>query len=446
MERVGWYGVIAVEASGTAGLELAYVESARFDQGYASPYFGTDPERRESVREAPYVLVYQGRINAVRNLLPLLEQVVATGRPLAIFARDVEGEALATLVVNNLRGVLGSVTVEPPEASDGYDDVLTDIAILTGGRVLGEDRPLQNATLDDLGQAARIVVDEHTTTIFGGTGWAERIAVRVAQLRAELRRSNEEREWGRLLDRLTRLTAGTATIRVGAPTEVELAERRDQVEAAVRSARAAVEEGVVAGGGVALVQAGLALDELELVGDEARGVDVVRAALEAPLRQIAVNAGLEGGVVAETVKALRANYGLDATSGEYVDMIGAGILDPVKVSRLALENAAATAGTLLGIKSLDAEAARHRRDRCRRIGVHRGRELTSWASCSSRSRPDARSSACSSPGSCRPRRPSSSTSWSGTSRCSGCPSSSRCGNGWRTSASAGSGWRSAARR
>ncbi|HTY71435.1 MAG TPA: chaperonin GroEL [Actinomycetes bacterium] len=350
MDKVGKEGVITVEESNTFGLELELTEGMRFDKGYISPYFWTDPERMEASLEDPYILIVESKISAVKDLLPVLEKVMQSGKPLAIIAEDVEGEALATLVVNKVRGTFKSVAVKAPGFGDRRKAMLQDIAILTGGQVISETvgLKLENVGLDLLGRARKVVVTKDETTIVEGAGDAEQIAGRVAQIRAEIDNSDSDYDREKLQERLAKLAGGVAVIKAGAATEVELKERKHRIEDAVRNAKAAVEEGIVAGGGVALLQASrAAFDKLELEGDEATGANIVRIAVEAPLKQIAVNAGHEGGVVAEKVRNLDTGWGLDASTGEYVDLIKAGIIDPAKVTRSALQNAASIAALFL---------------------------------------------------------------------------------------------------
>jgi chaperonin GroEL len=358
MDKVGKEGVITVEESNTFGLELELTEGMRFDKGYISPYFVTDPERMETVLDEPYVLIYNGKVSAVKDLLPLLEKVMQSGKPLAIIAEDVEGEALATLVVNKIRGTFKSVAVKAPGFGDRRKAMLQDIAILTGGQVISEEvgLKLENAGLDLLGRARKVVVTKDETTIVEGAGDAEQIQGRVNQIRAEIEKSDSDYDREKLQERLAKLAGGVAVIKAGAATEVELKERKHRIEDAVRNAKAAVEEGIVAGGGVALLQAGInAFDKLELEADEATGANIVKIALEWPLKQIAINAGLEGGVVVEKVRNLEAGHGLDAATGEYKDMIKAGIIDPAKVTRSALQNAASIAGLFLTTEAVIAD-------------------------------------------------------------------------------------------
>jgi chaperonin GroEL len=358
MDKVGKEGVITVEESNTFGLELELTEGMRFDKGYISGYFVTDAERMEAEFEDPYILVVNSKVSTVKDLLPLLEKVMQSGKPLVIIAEDVDGEALSTLVVNKLRGTFKSVAVKAPGFGDRRKAMLQDIAILTGGQVISEEvgLKLENAGLDLLGRARKVVVTKDETTIVEGAGDAEQISGRVNQIRAEIENSDSDYDREKLQERLAKLAGGVAVIKAGAATEVELKERKHRIEDAVRNAKAAVEEGIVAGGGVALIQAGkTAFDKLELTGDEATGANIVKVAVEAPLKQIAVNAGLEGGVVAEKVRGLEAGHGLNAATGEYVDMLAAGINDPVKVTRSALQNAASIAALFLTTEAVIAD-------------------------------------------------------------------------------------------
>jgi chaperonin GroEL len=350
MDKVGKEGVVTVEESNTFGLELELTEGMRFDKGYISAYFVTDPERMEGVLEDPYILIANQKISAVKDLLPILEKVMQSGKPLVIIAEDVEGEALATLVVNKIRGTFKSVAVKAPGFGDRRKAMLQDIAILTGGQVISEEvgLKLENVGPELLGHARKIVITKDETTIVEGAGDAEQIAGRVNEIRAEIERSDSDYDREKLQERLAKLAGGVAVIKAGAATEVELKERKHRIEDAVRNAKAAVEEGIVAGGGVSLLFASIkAFEKIDLEGDEATGAGIVRVAVEWPLKQIAINAGLEGGVVAEKVKTLEAGWGLDASTGEYVDMIKAGIIDPAKVTRSALQNAASIAGLFL---------------------------------------------------------------------------------------------------
>jgi len=350
MDKVGKEGVITVEESNTFGLELELTEGMRFDKGYISPYFVTDPERMEAELEDPYILLVNSKISSVKDLLPLLEKVMQSGKPLAIIAEDAEGEALATLVVNKIRGTFKSVAVKAPGFGDRRKAMLQDMAILTGGQVISEEvgLKLENTGLDLLGRARKVVVSKDETTIVEGAGDSEQIAGRVNQIRAEIEKSDSDYDREKLQERLAKLAGGVAVIKAGAATEVELKERKHRIEDAVRNAKAAVEEGIVPGGGVALLQAGQqAFAKLELEGDEATGANIVKVALEAPLKRIAINAGLEGGVVAEKVRSLPDGEGLDASDGQYKNLVEAGIIDPAKVTRSALQNAASIAGLFL---------------------------------------------------------------------------------------------------
>ncbi|WP_138733868.1 chaperonin GroEL [Modestobacter excelsi] len=358
MDKVGKEGVITVEESNTFGLELELTEGMRFDKGHLSAYFVTDTDRMETVLDDPYILVVNSKISSVKDLLPLLEKVMQSGKPLAIIAEDVEGEALATLVVNKIRGTFKSVAVKAPGFGDRRKAMLADIAILTGGQVISEEvgLKLDNADLSLLGRARKFVTTKDETTIIEGSGEADAIQGRVNQIRAEIEKSDSDYDREKLQERLAKLAGGVAVIKAGAATEVELKERKHRIEDAVRNAKAAVEEGIVAGGGVALAQATtVAFEKLELEGDEATGANIVRVALEAPLKQIAINAGLEGGVVAEKVRNSETGWGLNAASGEYVDLVAAGIIDPAKVTRSALQNAASIAALFLTTEAVIAD-------------------------------------------------------------------------------------------
>jgi chaperonin GroEL len=358
MDKVGKEGVITVEESQTFGLELELTEGMRFDKGYLAPHFVTDTERMEAVLDDPHLLFVASKISAVKDLLPVLEKVMQTGKPIVIVAEDVEGEALATLILNKLKGTVASVAVKAPGFGDRREAMLADMAVLTGGEVVSEKigLKLENADLTLLGRARKVVVTKDETTIVDGSGDADQIAGRVNQIRAEIERTDSDYDREKLQERLAKLAGGVAVIKAGAATEVELKERKHRIEDAVRNAKAAVEEGIVAGGGVALIQAGAGLFEgLGLDGDEATGANIVKVALEAPLKQIAINAGLEGGVVAEKVRGLNAGEGLDAATGEYKDLIKAGIIDPAKVTRSALQNAASIAALFLTTEAVIAD-------------------------------------------------------------------------------------------
>ncbi|MER5263644.1 chaperonin GroEL [Actinosynnema sp. NPDC002837] len=358
MDKVGKEGVITVEESNALGLELELTEGMRFDKGYISGYFVTDPERQEAVLEDPYILLYGSKISSVKDLLPLLEKVMQGGKPLLIISEDVEGEALATLVVNKIRGTFKSVAVKAPGFGDRRKAILQDIAILTGGQVITEDvgLKLENADLSLLGKARKVVVTKDETTVVEGAGDPEQIQGRVNQIRAEIEKSDSDYDREKLQERLAKLAGGVAVIKAGAATEVELKERKHRIEDAVRNAKAAVEEGIVAGGGVALLQAAeIAFAGLNLEGDEATGANIVKVAVEAPLKQIAVNAGLEGGVVVEKVKGLPVGHGLNAATGVYEDLLAAGVPDPTKVTRSALQNAASIAALFLTTEAVVAD-------------------------------------------------------------------------------------------
>ncbi|MBF6329174.1 chaperonin GroEL [Nocardia transvalensis] len=357
MDKVGKEGVITVEESNTFGLQLELTEGMRFDKGYISGYFVTDPERQEAVLEDPYILLVGSKVSTVKDLLPLLEKVIQAGKPLLIIAEDVEGEALSTLVVNKIRGTFKSVAVKAPGFGDRRKAQLADIAILTGGEVISEELGLSLETADVslLGQARKVVVTKDETTIVDGAGDAEAIQGRVAQIRTEIENSDSDYDREKLQERLAKLAGGVAVIKAGAATEVELKERKHRIEDAVRNAKAAVEEGIVAGGGVALLQAAPALEDLKLEGDEATGANIVKVALASPLKQIAFNAGLEPGVVAEKVAGLPAGQGLNAETGVYEDLLAAGVADPVKVTRSALQNAASIAALFLTTEAVVAD-------------------------------------------------------------------------------------------
>ena len=359
MDKVGKEGVITVEESNTFGLELELTEGMRFDKGYISPYFVTDQDRMEVVLEDAYVLIANSKIANIKDLVPVLEKVMQSGKPLLIIAEDVEGEALATLVVNKIRGTFRSAAVKAPGFGDRRKAMLQDIAILTGATVISEEVGLRldAAELDLLGKARKVVISKEETTIVEGAGDDAQIKGRVQQIRNEIESSDSDHDREKLQERLAKLAGGVAVIKAGAATEVELKERKHRIEDAVRNAKAAVEEGIVAGGGVALLQAGTAaFKKLSgLTGDEATGAKIVEYAIEAPIKQIAVNAGLEGGVVVEKVRHLPAGQGLNAANGEYVDMIKTGIIDPAKVTRSALQNAASIAALFITTEAVIAD-------------------------------------------------------------------------------------------
>ncbi|WP_250288121.1 chaperonin GroEL [Streptomyces atroolivaceus] len=357
MDKVGKEGVITVEESQTFGLELELTEGMRFDKGYISAYFATDMERMETSFDDPYILIVNSKISNVKDLLPLLEKVMQSGKPLLIIAEDVEGEALSTLVVNKIRGTFKSVAVKAPGFGDRRKAMLGDIAILTGGTVISEEvgLKLESAGVDLLGTARKVVITKDETTIVDGGGDSDQVQGRVKQIRAEIENSDSDYDREKLQERLAKLAGGVAVIKAGAATEVELKERKHRIEDAVRNAKAAVEEGIVAGGGVALLQASAVFEKLDLTGDEATGANAVKLALEAPLKQIAVNGGLEGGVIVEKVRNLPIGHGLNAATGEYVDMIAEGIIDPAKVTRSALQNAASIAALFLTTEAVIAD-------------------------------------------------------------------------------------------
>ena len=358
IDKVGREGVVTVEESNTFGIELQLTEGMRFDKGYISAYMVTDPERQEAVLEDAYVLIANSKITNIKDLLPVVDKVIQAGKPLLVIAEDIEGEALATLIVNKIRGIFKSVAVKAPGFGDRRKAMLQDIAILTGGQVISEEvgLKLENTDLTMLGRARKIVVTKDETTIVEGSGDQAQIAGRVEQIRREIEATDSDYDREKLQERLAKLAGGVAVIKAGAATEVELKERKHRIEDAVRNAKAAVEEGIVAGGGVALLQAGkTAFSKLKLEGDEATGANIVRVAISAPLKQIAINAGLEPGVVADKVENLPSGHGLNAATGEYVDMLAAGINDPVKVTRSALQNAASIAGLFLTTEAVVAE-------------------------------------------------------------------------------------------
>lgn len=357
MDKVGKEGVITVEESNTFGLDLELTEGMRFDKGFISPYFVTDAERMEAVLDDPYILVANSKVSNLKDLLPVLEMVMQSGKPLLVIAEDTDGEALAGLIVNKIRGTFKSVAVKAPGFGDRRKAMLGDIAILTGGQVISEEvgLKLDAVTLELLGRARSVKVTKDETIIIDGAGDADQIAGRVNQIRREIENSDSDYDREKLQERLAKLAGGVAVIKVGAATEVELKERKHRIEDAVRNAKAAVEEGIVAGGGVALIQAAANVKLEGLSGDEATGANIVFTACSAPLKQIAINAGLEGGVVAEKVSHLEAGKGLNAATGEYVDMVAAGIIDPAKVTRSALQNAASIAALFLTTEAVIAD-------------------------------------------------------------------------------------------
>ena len=349
MEKVGKDGVITVEEAKSIQDELNVVEGMQFDRGYLSPYFITNAEKMQVELQSPYILLFDKKITNLKDLLPVLEQIQKTGKPLLIIAEDIEGEALATLVVNKLRGVLNISAVKAPGFGDRRKAMLEDIAILTGGEVVSEElgRTLESATLSDLGQASSVIIDKDNTTIVNGAGEKSAIDARIIQIKAQIAETTSDYDKEKLQERLAKLSGGVAVIKVGAATETEMKEKKDRVDDALSATKAAVEEGIVIGGGAAFIKAGAKVD-LNLSGDEAIGADIVRRALTAPLRQIAENAGFDAGVVANSVSVSKDdNYGFNAATGEYVDMFKAGIIDPVKVERVALQNAVSVASLLL---------------------------------------------------------------------------------------------------
>jgi chaperonin GroEL len=357
MDKVGKDGTITVEEAKSIETTLEVVEGMQFDKGYLSPYFVTNAESMEAIIENGYILIHEKKISSLKDMLPLLEKVARSGKPLLIIAEDVEGEALATLVVNRLRGTLNICAVKAPGFGDRRKAMLEDIAVLTGGRCITEDLgiKLENIDLNDLGRAKRITVDKENTTIVEGEGTSEAIAGRVAQIRRQIDETTSDYDREKLQERLAKLAGGVAVINVGAATETEMKEKKARVEDALHATRAAVEEGIVPGGGVALIRAQVAIDGLKLVGDEATGADIVRRAIEAPLRQLAANAGVEGALVVSEVKKQKGNGGYNVATGEYVDLIKAGVVDPTKVTRSALQNAASISGLLLTTECLIAD-------------------------------------------------------------------------------------------
>jgi chaperonin GroEL len=359
IDKVGKDGVITVEESQTFGMEMDLVEGMRFDKGYISPYFVTDPERMEAVLDDPYILLVSSKISTVRDMLPVLEKVMQSGRPLVIIAEDVDGEALATLVVNKIRGTFKSVAVKAPGFGERRKAMLQDLAILTGGQVISEEvgLKLENATLDLLGRAKKIIITKDETTVVEGSGDDDDIKGRINQIKAEIDNTDSDYDREKLQERLAKLSGGVAVLKVGAATEVELKEKKHRIEDAVSTTKAAIEEGVVPGGGVALLraQADVLKASESMSGDEATGARMVAKALEAPLKQIAENAGMEGGVVVEKVRNLKGSEGLNAATGEYVDMVKLGVIDAAKVTRSALQNAASIAALFLTTEAVVAD-------------------------------------------------------------------------------------------
>jgi len=353
LDKVGKDGVVTVEESNTFGMELEFVEGMQFDKGYISPYFVTDQERMEAILEDPSIVLVNKKVGSVQELLPLLEKVLQGGKPLLIIAEDVEGEALATLVVNKIRGTFNAVAVKGPGCGDRREAMLQDIATLTGGQVISEEvgLKLENATVDLLGHARKVVVTKDDTTIVEGAGDEEEVKGRIAQIKGEIENTDSDWDREKLQERLAKLSGGVAVVKVGAATEVELKEKKHRIEDALSATRAAIEEGIVAGGGVALIRTESALDKIDLEGDEATGAKIVRSALSAPAKLIAENAGVEGAVIVEKIRAEGDHRGYDAATGEWVDMFKAGILDPAKVTRSALQNAASIAALVLTTES-----------------------------------------------------------------------------------------------
>jgi chaperonin GroEL len=358
MEKVGKEGVITVEEAKSMDTVLDVVEGMQFDRGYLSPYFVTDPERMEAVVEEPMILLHEKKISNMKDLLPLLEQVARQGKPLLIIAEDIEGEALATLVVNKLRGTLNACAVKAPGFGDRRKAMLQDMAVLTGGQVIAEELglKLENVTLKDLGKAKRVVIDKDNTTIIDGAGTKKDIDGRVTEIRNQIENTTSDYDREKLQERLAKLVGGVAVVKVGAATETEMKEKKARVEDALHATRAAVEEGIVAGGGVALLRAQKALDGVEAANDEeTAGVNIVRRAIEEPLRRIAENAGIEGSIVVDKVKGLKGANGFNAATEEYGDLLKAGVIDPTKVVRTALQNAASVAALLLTTEAMVAE-------------------------------------------------------------------------------------------
>ncbi len=357
LDKVGKDGVVTVEESNTFGMELDFVEGMQFDKGYISPYFVTDQERMEAVLEDPYILIVNKKISSVPEMLPALEKVMQSGKPLVIIAEDIEGEALATLVVNKIRGTFNAVAVKAPGFGDRRKAMLQDIAILTGGQVVSEEvgLRLENADINLMGRARRVVVTKDDTTIIEGQGSEEEVKGRINQIKAEIDATDSDWDREKLQERLAKLSGGVAVVKVGAATEVELKEKKHRIEDALRSTRAAIEEGIVPGGGVTLIRAEEALDKLDLTGDEATGAMIVKTALAEPARRIAQNAGYEGAVIVQQIRSEGDGTGFNAATGEWVDMVKSGIIDPAKVTRSALQNAASIAGLVIRTESAVAE-------------------------------------------------------------------------------------------
>jgi len=364
MEKVGKDGVITVEEAKTLETSMEVVEGMQFDRGYLSPYFVTDPERMEVVLENPVILIHEKKISSMKDLLPVLEQVARMGRPLLIVAEDVEGEALATLVVNKLRGTLQGAAVKAPGFGDRRKNMLEDIAILTGGRAITEDLgiKLENIKMDDLGKAKKVTIDKDNTTIVEGAGSAKEIEGRVKQIRAQIEDTTSDYDREKLQERLAKLVGGVAVIKVGAATETEMKEKKARVEDAMHATKAAVEEGIVAGGGVALIRAGKGLEDLKLEGDQRVGLEIIRRALEEPMRWIATNAGAEGSIVVSKVREMKQDEGFNAATETYEDLVKAGVIDPAKVVRNALQNASSIASLLLTTEALVSEIPEEKKE------------------------------------------------------------------------------------
>jgi chaperonin GroEL len=365
MQKVGKDGVITVEESKTMTTELETVDGMQFDRGYLSPYLVTDPERMECVLEEPYILIHEKKISNMKDLLPLLEQIARTGRPLLIIAEDVDGEALATLVVNKLRGTLNCAAVKAPGFGDRRKAMIEDIAILTGGRSIMEETgiKLEGVKLDDLGRAKRITIDKDNTTIVDGAGEQKAIEGRIKQLRAQIEETTSDYDREKLQERLAKLAGGVAVIRVGAATETEMKEKKARVEDALHATRAAVEEGIVPGGGVSMLRGAAALANVKLSGDEQIGVEIVKRACEEPVRQISVNAGYEGAIVVEKTRAdSNPNFGFNAETGEYADLVNSGVIDPTKVTRTALQNASSIAALALTTEAMVCEIPEEKKE------------------------------------------------------------------------------------
>jgi chaperonin GroEL len=371
MEKVGKEGVITVEESKTAETTLEVVEGMQFDRGYLSPYFVTDPERMEVVLEDAYILISEKKISNMKDLLPVLEEIARHQKPLVIIAEDVEGEALATVVVNKLRGTLHCSAAKAPGFGDRRKEMLNDIAILTAGKVISEDLglKLENVTIGDLGRAKRVTMDKDNTTIVDGAGAKDKIKGRVAEIRSQIEKTTSDYDREKLQERLAKLAGGVAIVKVGAATETEMKEKKARVEDALHATRAAIEEGIVAGGGVALIRAQHSLKELEVPEEQRFGVQIIRRALEEPLRQIVQNAGMEGAIVVNKVKEGKDDFGYNAATNQYGNLIGMGVIDPVKVVRTALQNAASVAGLMLTTECLVAE---RRKDKAESAGAHSG--------------------------------------------------------------------------